>query len=219
MTCRRMELRYSVSNSRAVTHSRNSLSPALSSTSSLENLRARRSSKYPTGAKESDRSRHWRVGSTPPNKQRAVIHGNAARVLLRSRSVQWMLPDQNRVPRPLRVIQTVVGAPKINKEHKGATRKEMDRVAPFCAIKQSQIFENQAASIAAWLPLTMPLWEKHAHSPDQTHSHASVIQIDSSVRPTGGAGRPAAIINFRIRSPVSGCGMADCTPTRTSPSA
>ena len=51
------------------------------------------------------------------------------------------------------------------------------------------------------------------------YSHASVTQIDSSVRPMGGAFSPAAVINLRISSPVSGCGIADCTPTRTRPSA
>ena len=50
-------------------------------------------------------------------------------------------------------------------------------------------------------------------------SQASVIQMDSSVRPTGGAGSPAAVISLRRRRPVSGCEIADCTPTRTSPSA
>ena len=44
-----------------------------------------------------------------------------------------MLPDQNRVPRPLRVIQTVVGAPNIKNSAKvrrePQMREEMDRVA------------------------------------------------------------------------------------------
>ena len=50
-------------------------------------------------------------------------------------------------------------------------------------------------------------------------SHASVMQMDSSVRPIGGAGSPAAVSNLRRRSPVSGCAIADCTPTLTRPSA
>jgi hypothetical protein len=53
----------------------------------------------------------------------------------------------------------------------------------------------------------------------RTYSHASVIQIDSSVRPIGGAGRPCAVINLRSSAPASACAMADCTPTRTRPSA
>ncbi len=48
---------------------------------------------------------------------------------------------------------------------------------------------------------------------------ASVTQMDSSVRPMGGAGSPAAVSNFLMSSPVSGCAIADCTPTRTRPSA
>ena len=51
------------------------------------------------------------------------------------------------------------------------------------------------------------------------YSQASVMQIDSSVRPIGGAGRPLAAISLRSSSPASGCAIADCTPTRTSPSA
>ena len=50
-------------------------------------------------------------------------------------------------------------------------------------------------------------------------SQASVMQIESSVRPIGGASIPAAVINLRRSSPASGCGIADCTPTRTRPSA
>ena len=58
-----------------------------------------------------------------------------------------MLPDQNRVPRPLRVIQTVVGAPNILIEQESLTRAakaEMDRV-----IKNSYL----------------RLWENHARKP------------------------------------------------------
>src|SRR4051794_21279852 len=39
-------------------------------------------------------------------------------------------------------------------------------------------------------------------------SQASVMQIDSNVRPKGGGVSPACVINLRIRAPVSGCGMA-----------
>ena len=41
----------------------------------------------------------------------------------------------------------------------------------------------------------------------------------SSVRPTGGAASPRSVISLRRSSPAAGCAMADCTPTRTRPSA
>src|SRR6478752_1106016 len=47
----------------------------------------------------------------------------------------------------------------------------------------------------------------------------SVMQIDSSVRPSGGTLRPRSIMSLRSNAEVSGCGIADCTPTRTRPSA
>src|SRR5262245_1436825 len=50
-------------------------------------------------------------------------------------------------------------------------------------------------------------------------SQASVMQMESRVRPSGGASSPDAIINLRRSAPASGWGMADCTPTRTRPSA
>ena len=78
----------------------------------------------------------------PAFGQRAVIHGNAARVYSVAGGVQWLLPDQNRVPRPLRVIQTVVGAPKINKEHKGATRKENGSRRTVLSDKEEQDFRE-----------------------------------------------------------------------------
>ena len=58
-----------------------------------------------------------------------------------------------------------------------------------------------------------------AGPPGVAYSQASVMQIDSSVRPAGGTGRPFAAINVRRSWPASGCEIADWTPTRTSPSA
>ena len=47
---------------------------------------------------------------------------------------------------------------------------------------------------------------------------SSTTQIESTLRFSGGTGRPRSPSIFRISWAVSGCGMADCTPTRTRPS-
>jgi hypothetical protein len=79
-------------------------------------------SKYPTGAKESDAPAIGESDRPRLPEQRAVILVNAARVCSVAGVCSGCYRIINRVPRPLRVIQTVVGAPKINKERKGATR-------------------------------------------------------------------------------------------------
>jgi hypothetical protein len=47
---------------------------------------------------------------------------------------------------------------------------------------------------------------------------SSTTQIESMVRLAGGTGRPRSAISLRMSSALSGREIADCTPTRTSPS-
>ena len=67
---------------------------------------------------------------------------------------------------------------------------------------------------------------RSSESPRATHPRrqaaywqAAVTQMESSVRPAGGTGSPAAVINSRSSAAVSGCAMDDWTPMRTRPSA
>ena len=71
---------------------------------------------------------------------------------------------------------------------------------------------------AAWVAFYRPN-DVRSQRVSSAYWQTSVMQIDSRVRPMGGAGRPLAVISFRSSSPVSGCEIADCTPTRTRPSA
>ena len=48
---------------------------------------------------------------------------------------------------------------------------------------------------------------------------SDTTQIELMVRSFGGTGMPRSVISLRMSAAVSGRAMADCTPTRTSPSA
>src|SRR5262245_38977396 len=61
-------------------------------------------------------------------------------------------------------------------------------------------------------------WHQDAHG-ECSYLQISVMQIDSNVRFGAGTASPRSVINFRSRAAVSGCATADCTPTRTRPSA
>ena len=77
---------------------------------------------------------------------------------------------------------------------------------------------GMAIMVGLSLALDLRLLGKFAGIP-YTGLQRSVTQIDSSVRPSGGTGRPRSNISLRSSAAVSGCAMADCTPTRTRPSA